>query len=323
MIRAIYDWLSDLVVTLATNYHPFFDTLDIGVVALAVYWLLLLIKGTRAEQMILGLLFLVLAWLVSRQAELQTVRFILDNFLSWGVLIFIVIFQADIRRALTRVGRGWIKSGPGHALPAIEEIVRACQALAQRRVGALLVVAREIELEEYMELGKRIDGELTRELLISLFLPYSPLHDGAVIVRESRIAAAGCILPLALRGNLPSTLGTRHRAALGIAEESDAVAIVVSEETGRISLVCGTEIHEDLDLANLRQLLLRYTGLLREEEEEVDPEVAAAAAQPLPDPPEPVALAEQRERAPGRPGRAERESRPRDRLPAGARPETL
>jgi len=135
VIRAIYDWLSDLVVTLATNYHPFFDTLDIVVVALAVYWLLLLIKGTRAEQMILGLLFLVLAWLVSRQAELQTVRFILDNFLSWGVLIFIVIFQGDIRRALTRVGRGWIATVPGHELPAIEEIVRACQALAQRRVG--------------------------------------------------------------------------------------------------------------------------------------------------------------------------------------------
>jgi diadenylate cyclase len=274
--------------------------------------------------MTLGLLLLVLAWLVSQQAQLATLGFILDNFLSWGVLIFIVIFQADIRRALTRVGRGWIATGPGHQMPAIEEIVRACQALAQRRVGALLVVAREIELEEYMELGKRIDGELTRELLISLFLPYSPLHDGAVIVRESRIAAAGCILPLALRGNLPSTLGTRHRAALGIAEESDAVAVVVSEETGRISLVCGTEIHEDLDPANLRQLLLRYTGLLREEEEDGDP--AAAQAAPAPEPPEPVALAEQRERAAGRPPRVEREGRPRDRLPAapaGVRPEPL
>jgi uncharacterized protein (TIGR00159 family) len=206
---------------------------------------------------------LVLVWILSEQLELATLGFLLDNFLTWGVLIVIVIFQADIRRALLRVGGGLFQSAPRQEAQAIEEIVRACQALAQRRVGSLVVIEREVPLEEYLELGTRLDAELTRDLLIALFLPYSPLHDGAVVVREGRVAAAGCILPLALRGNLPGALGTRHRAALGVAEETDAIAIVVSEETGRISLVASGELLEDLDAPNLRQALLRLAGVIR------------------------------------------------------------
>jgi diadenylate cyclase len=278
VIGAVYEWLAALAATLADNYHPVWDTLDIALVAMSVYWLLLLIKGTRAEQMMLGLLLLVLAWLVSQQAQLATFGFILDNFLSWGVLIVIVIFQGDIRRGLTRVGRGVFSSPPRHRLHSIEETVRACQALAQRRVGALLVLQREIELEEFMELGVRLDAELSRDLLVSIFLPYSPLHDGAVVIRENRIAAAGCILPLALRAGLPSALGTRHRAALGISEETDAIAVVVSEESGRISLVCGGEITGDLDGSHLRQSLLVLTGLVREGVEL--PDAVAAASEP-------------------------------------------
>jgi len=218
--------------------------------------------------MVAGLLIVVFFWLISVQAELATVSFILDNFLSWGVLIVIVIFQRDIRRVLTRVGLGVFASNSGHGIQAIEEIVRACQALAQRRVGALLVIQRDLELDEHMELGTRIDAELSRDLLLALFLPYSPLHDGAVVVRESRIAAAGCILPLALGAKISSTLGTRHRAALGIAEESDAIAVVVSEETGRISLVQGSEITEDLDGPQLRELLLQLTGVMSDDTSE-------------------------------------------------------
>jgi uncharacterized protein (TIGR00159 family) len=268
MIEQIYNWLSEqwgiflewlpsLWTTLVENFHPVWDTLDILIVAAGVYLLLLLIKGTRAEQMTLGLLILVMVWLLSEQLELPTLSFLLDNFLNWGVLIVIVIFQHDIRRGLTRVGRGFFSGGPRQSPLAIEEIVRACQALAQRRVGALLVIEREVNLEEYLELGTLLDAELTRDLLVAVFLPYSPLHDGAVIVRQSRIAASGCILPLAMRANIPSTLGTRHRAALGIAEESDAVAVVVSEETGRISLIVGSEIVEGLDGPRLRQELFR------------------------------------------------------------------
>jgi uncharacterized protein (TIGR00159 family) len=269
MVEWLYAWLSDLGAMLSDNFHPVWDTLDIAVVACVVYWLLLLIRGTRAAQMTLGLLVLVLVWILSEQLELATLGFLLDNFLTWGVLIVIVIFQADIRRALLRVGGGLFQAAPRQEAQAIEEIVRACQALAQRRVGSLVVLEREVPLEEYLELGTRLDAELTRDLLIALFLPYSPLHDGAVVVREGRVAAAGCILPLALRGNLPGSLGTRHRAALGIAEETDAIAIVVSEETGRISLIASGEMLEDLDAPNLRQAMLRVAGVIRREPEEV------------------------------------------------------
>ncbi|MFQ5515400.1 MAG: diadenylate cyclase CdaA [Myxococcota bacterium] len=282
MIERIFDWLSEqwalflawlpeLWATLAESYHPFWDTLDILIVAAAVYWLMLLIRGTRAEQMTLGLLILVMVWLLSEQLDLPTLSLLLDNFLKWGVLIVIVIFQHDIRRGLARVGKGFFGGGRRQDPQAIEEIVRACQALAQRRVGALIVIEREVSLEEYMELGTPLDAELTRDLLIAVFLPYSPLHDGAVLVRESRIAASGCILPLAMRANLPATLGTRHRAALGVAEETDAVAIVVSEETGRISLVVGSEILGDLDGSRLRQELLRLLGQGSGEKGEGDP----------------------------------------------------
>jgi uncharacterized protein (TIGR00159 family) len=262
--------VTDLGTTLFENYHWLWDTLDIFLVACAVYWLLMRIRGTRAAQMTLGLLILVLIWRLSDLLELATLGFLLNNFLSSGLLILIVIFQADIRRALTRVGRGIFSTSRSQGARAIEEIVRACQALAQRRVGALLAIEREIEIGEFVEAGTVTDAELTRDLLIAIFLPYSPLHDGAVVVRRGRIASAGCILPLALRGDIPSTLGTRHRAAVGITEETDAIVVVVSEETGKIALVAGGEIAEDLDGPHLRQALQRLTGSTRGEADELD-----------------------------------------------------
>jgi diadenylate cyclase len=262
----VYEWLTYLGSTVAANFHPWIDTADILIVAVLVYAVMLLIRGTRAAQMTLGLLMLVLMWLLADLFQLATLGFLLDNFVSWGVLIVIVIFQADIRRALMRVGRGFFQSTPRQEAHSVEEIVRASQALSQRRVGSLIVVERDVALEEYMELGTPIDAELTRDLLIAIFLPYSPLHDGAVVVRAGRISAAGCILPLALRGNLPGALGTRHRAAWGIAEETDALAIAVSEETGKIALVCGGEMYEDLDGPELRQALLHLTGVTRRAE---------------------------------------------------------
>jgi uncharacterized protein (TIGR00159 family) len=283
LIEAIYAWMTDLAATLQENFR-LRDLLDIGLMAFAIYWVLLLVRGTRAAQMTLGLLILVLVWLLSRQLELATTGFILDNFLEGIVLIVIVIFQADIRRALTRVGRGLFSAAPRQEAHAVEEVVRACQALAQRRVGALLVLERDVGLDEYMDLGTRIDAELTRDLLVAVFLPYSPLHDGAVVIREDRIASAGCILPLALGRNVPSTLGTRHRAALGVADETDAIAVVVSEETGKISLVTDDEIREDLDGPRLREELLGLTGNLRPEAESVasaDTEVDAVSVTKL------------------------------------------
>jgi len=260
--EAIYGWLENLWSTLSGNFQ-WVDLVDIILVSCAVYWVLILLRGTRAAQMGLGLLILVFAWLLSRQFQLATLGFILDNFLSGLFVIVIVIFQADIRRALTRVGRGFFTPSARQEAYAIEEIVRASQALAQRRVGALIVIERDISLEQYMELGTTIDAELTRDLLVALFLPYSPLHDGALVIRSSRIASAGCILPLTMQGQLDGTLGTRHRAALGVTEETDAIAVVVSEETGRISLVTSGEISADLDGPNLRQELLRLGGTVR------------------------------------------------------------
>ena len=260
MVEWAYAWVSELVSTLFENYHLLWDSFDMAVVAFLVYWILLLIRGTRAAQMTLGLLVLVLLWVIADLFELATLGFMLDVVLSWGVLIVIVIFQADIRRALMRVGRGVFQAAPRQEAQAIEEVVRACQALSQRRVGALIVLERDVALEEYLELGTPLDAELSRDLLISIFLPYSPLHDGAVILREGRVAAAGCILPLALGGRLPTAVGTRHRAAQGISEETDAIAIAVSEETGNVALVTGGERHDDLDASELRQALLRLTG---------------------------------------------------------------
>jgi diadenylate cyclase len=260
VVPHIYAWLADLWTTLWENFDVWRDTADIVVVAFCIYWLLMRIKGTRAAQMALGLLMLVLVWRLSDLFGLATLGFLLDNFLSSGLLILIVIFQADIRRALSRVGRGLFSAARTEDPHTIEEIVRACQVLVQRRIGALLALERHVQLDEFVESGARIDAEVSRDLLMALFQPQSPLHDGAVVIRRGRVVFAGCILPLALRGELSPALGTRHRAALGLTEETAAIVLVVSEETGRMSLVRGGEIIEDLDAANLRRALLVLTG---------------------------------------------------------------
>ena len=239
-----------------TNYDPFRDTIDIALVFFAVYWLLLLIKGTRAVQILAGLMALIAVRLISELFQLMTLTWILDVFFSWGWVIIIVVFQADIRRALARVGRGFFPQlselQESHIL---EEIVRASQTLAQKRVGALIVLERENSLEDLIEAGTPIDAAVSKELLTSLFLPYSPLHDGAVVIREGRISHAGSILPLTLRADLPEGVGTRHRAAVGITEEADAVVVVVSEETATISVVMAGEMTRDLDAPRLRVVL--------------------------------------------------------------------
>jgi diadenylate cyclase len=282
VVPLVYEWVLERWEAFSENFNVWQDPLDILVVAWVVYWLLMRIKGTRAAQMALGLLILVLAWRLADLLELATVSFLLDNFLSSGLLILIVIFQADIRRALTRVGRGLFASARSQEAHTIEEIVRACQALAQRRVGALVAIERDVQIDEFVEQGTPLDAELSRDLLISLFLPYSPLHDGAAVVRRDRIASAGCILPLAMRGDLATALGTRHRAAIGITEETDALVVVVSEETGKVSLVIAGEIYEDLDGPRLRQALLEATGGAREPEAEAP--VDGEAREPARDP---------------------------------------
>lgn len=257
MIEHLWHFLvSDVFGFLATNFDPVEDTIDILVVALGVYWLLLLIKGTRAVQILMGLLLLLAASVLSQLFQLSTVGWILDHFLSSAVLIIIVLFQHDIRRALARVGRGVFPSvSRRQESQILEEVVRAAQTLAQKRVGALIVLERETGLDDQIEPGVALDAAVSKELLTSIFLPYSPLHDGAVVIQNGRLAHAGCILPLTLRSDLPEGLGTRHRAAVGITEETDAVVVVVSEETASISVVAGGELVRDLDAPHLRVVL--------------------------------------------------------------------
>jgi uncharacterized protein (TIGR00159 family) len=252
----VTDALWSLITEQFGSFDPVRDVIDIALVTLGVYWLLLLIKGTRAIQILIGLLLLLGANLASQAFELNTLQWILDNFLSSAVLIIIVLFQADIRRALARVGRGVFPSAANREETQVaEEVARAAQVLAQRGIGALIVLERENHVADLIEAGTAVDGALKRDLLISLFLPSSPLHDGAVVIQGGRIAQAGCILPLTLREDLPEGVGTRHRAAVGITEESDAVAVVVSEETRALSVVAGGVLGHGLDGARLREVL--------------------------------------------------------------------
>jgi uncharacterized protein (TIGR00159 family) len=225
------------------------DFLDVGVIACGVYWIIHLIRGTRAVQMLVGLVVVFSAYLGSQTLELYTLNWLLDNFLSSVFLVIVILFQNDIRRALTEVGRGSLFGIRERALygQVLEELVKAALMLAQRRVGALIVLEREVGLNEYIEGGVRIDGRVSKELLCSIFVLPSPVHDGAVVIQKGRLAAAGCFLPLIPDPNVSKNLGTRHRAAIGLTQETDAVVVVVSEEEGTVSLVREGHIVHQLD----------------------------------------------------------------------------
>jgi diadenylate cyclase len=233
------------------------DLLDIMLIACGVYWIIHLIRGTRAVQMLLGLVFLFLTYLTSQGLELYTLNWVLDNFLSSILLVIVVLFQNDIRRALTEVGRGSLFGVAERTdyRPVLEEIVKAVVTLAGKRVGALVVLERKVGLNEYIEPGTRLDARVSKELICSVFLPTSPLHDGAIVIQGGRVAAAGCFLPLTTDPRVSRTLGTRHRAAIGLTEETDAVVIVISEEEGTVSLVREGRISRDLTTNVLRTTL--------------------------------------------------------------------
>ncbi len=238
------------------------DLVDIAIVSVLIYEFLKLIKGTRAVQMALGSFLLVLLFYISRLAPLQTVNWLVRNVLVYVVFAAIVIFQSDIRRALAHFGRAPFFryfAKPEGAEETIEEVVVAATMMAGHRTGAIIVVEREIGLRNYIESGIPLDAALTYDLLVTIFQPGSPLHDGAVIVQEGRVAAAACFLPLTVAPRFARDLGSRHRAAVGITEECDAVALVVSEETGHISLALDGRLERDLDAERLRA---RLEGLL-------------------------------------------------------------
>ncbi len=261
MIQVLWEFGADLAEFFNSRFDPFRDGIDILVVTAGIYWLLLLIRGTRAIQILVGLIVLIALSLASQLFQLAALGMILSRLLEPAVLIIVILFQNDIRRALARVGRGFFPSfSADQEIQVVEEIVRAAGGLSQRRHGALIVLERESNLGDLIEAGVPVDGQLSKELLASIFQPSSPMHDGAVVVQEGRVSSAGCILPLTLRTDLPEGLGTRHRAAVGITEETDALVVVVSEETAKISVVWGGEMLQGLDAPQLRVVLRDVMG---------------------------------------------------------------
>ena len=265
--------MSRLLSFLAASEFSWVDVLDILIVAFIIYQLLQFLRGTHAVQMALGAMVLVIFFWLSQWADLETLNWLLRTFLPYLVFGIIVVFQAEIRKVLAHLGKTPLLGAFGRQRTeeVIDEVVLAGTTLAAQRTGAIMVVEREMGLRTYIETGIGLDALLTYDLLISIFNPGTPLHDGAVIIQGNRVAAAACFLPLTVNPELSRQLGSRHRAAIGVTEDTDALAVVVSEETGVISLVSGGVIRRGLDGRSLKQALM---AALEVEEREEEPERA-------------------------------------------------
>lgn len=241
------------------------DLLDVALVAFLVYRILLLIRGTRAMQMLTGLGILGIGFFLSSTFELFTTHWLLSYFFDYLILIVIVLFQDDLRRALTHVGKNpfFATNSAEEEREMVDEIARAATRLAKERIGALIVIERETGLKNFIDTGSKLDSRVKSELLYSIFVQNSPIHDGAVIVTNGRLAAAGCFLPLSKDPNIDKRYGTRHRAALGITEDSDAIVVLVSEEAGEAHLVKSGKITTNLNEQELRQSLSALLDLTR------------------------------------------------------------
>ncbi|MCY9807226.1 diadenylate cyclase CdaA [Lentilactobacillus senioris] len=224
----------------------FINLIDILVVWFLLYELILMVQGTKAVQLMRGIVIIVLIKLVSWYVGLTTVSWIMDQIINWGVIAIVIIFQPEIRRGLEHLGRGSFfsrnKSENEAANQLIESLDKAIQYMSKRRIGALITIQMNTGLEDYIETGIELDADVTGELLINIFIPNTPLHDGAVIIKDNRIAVAAAYLPLSQSNLIPKELGTRHRAAVGISELTDAMTIVISEETGEVSITQNNEL---------------------------------------------------------------------------------
>ena len=246
------------------------NILDILVVAYIIYKLFMLLKGTRGIQVLRGLFVLILATVVAGALHFKTVSWILKSFWLAGVIAIVIVFQPELRSALAQIGMGpMLKSIFREKLVFIDEIVKALERLSKKGFGALIVLEQNTGLRDYIESGVIINGEVTADLLCSIFMSRAPIHDGAVIVQNERLIAAGCVLPLTHEPGVSKILGTRHRAALGITEVSDAWAIVISEESGNISLARNRKLERKIDIKELHSELTRlYKAKLAEAKEQ-------------------------------------------------------
>ena len=233
------------------------DIVDIIVMSIIFYRLLLIIKGTKAAHMLIGLGVLLVASLLSRYFELYTVDWLIQSFWSQIVIALIILFQPEIRRALAQMGETQFIHvlTPAEELKSLDEIVKAAIALSNRKIGALMAIERETSLRDFVEIGTPLDGKVSKELLLSIFHPTSPIHDGAVVIKGNRVVAAGCFLPVTMDTDISKALGTRHRSGIGLSEETDAVVIIVSEETGAVSLAMNGKLESPLDMGMLRDIL--------------------------------------------------------------------
>lgn len=227
------------------------DIIDILIVSYVIYKIIQLVRGTRAVQLLKGIVVIVVAWLLSIWFNLDTLRWMMNQMVTVGVLAVIVIFQPELRRALEQLGRGklFVRQNfddEQEYNKRIGEVIRSVNYMSRKKIGALIVFERETGLNEYIESGIPLEALVSSELLINIFIPNTPLHDGAVIIKQHQVMAAGCYLPLSENPFISKELGTRHRAAIGMSEVSDAICIVVSEETGQVSLVMNGQIVRDI-----------------------------------------------------------------------------
>ncbi len=261
--KTIQSWFTQFYLVMKSS--DFIDLFDIIIVAFIIYKLVQIVRQTRAKQLIYGVLIIVAAWAISSWLEMVALNTMLNVIIGQGVIALAVIFQPEIRSALELVSRTNIgllgrKARTGDAAvieSSIEAVSRACQSFQSTKTGAIIVFERKTRLGDIIKTGTVIDADITTELLGNVFYPKTPLHDGASIVRDGRLFAAGCILPLTQNNNIKKDLGTRHRAAIGMSENSDAVVVVVSEETGIISVAMNGILERDFNVVTLRELLNR------------------------------------------------------------------
>lgn len=239
------------------------DVLDIVVVTYVIYKLMMIVRGTKAVQLIKGISIILVSWFLSGFFGLKTLQFLLNQVITYGLLGIIIIFQPELRRGLEHLGRTSNLFGRTSASDEdkqrqmIEAIVSSAQYMSKRRIGALIAIERDTGLNEYVETGIRMDSHITSQLIINLFIPNTPLHDGAMIIQDGKIAAAACYLPLSESPHIDKALGTRHRAAIGVSEVTDSVTLTVSEETGAVSLAIAGRLYRDLDEEALRNKLIQ------------------------------------------------------------------
>jgi diadenylate cyclase len=243
-----------------TIWKSLASIVDIALVWYVIYKLINLIRGTKAVQLLKGIVVILLVRVVSEFFGLRALSWIMQQTINWGFLAVIIIFQPELRRALEQLGRGRFFSRSSNSddddqQKTVDAILKAAEYMAKRRIGALISIERETGMSDYIETGIRLDSNISSELLINIFIPNTPLHDGAVIIQKNTVSAAACYLPLSESPFISKELGTRHRAALGISEVTDSVTVIVSEETGAISLTKNGELHRDIKAEELKEVL--------------------------------------------------------------------